>query len=57
MKDKLDKIIKESENAKDARAKIMFLSCFNLLEDNSHYTSGEIRKAIYDALDMLDVKE
>ena len=30
---------------------------FNLLEDDSKYSSGELRKIVYDALDMLGVEE
>ena len=57
MKDKIDEILNENIDDREKRAKLMFFACFNLLEDDSKYTSGEIRKAVYDALDMLGIEE
>ena len=57
MKDKIEEILNEDIDDREKRAKLMFFACFNLLEDDSKYTSGEIRKAVYDALDMLGVEE
>ena len=57
MKDKVEEILSANISDREKRAKLMFFVCFNLLEDDSKYSSGEIRKAIYDALDMLDVNE
>ena len=56
MKEQIEKILNEYQD-REARAMISFLMCFNLLEDESKYSSGEIRKAVYDALDMLGVEE
>lgn len=56
MKDKIEELLKDYSN-REARVSLAFLLCFNLLEDDSRYTSGEIRKAVYDALDMLGVEE
>jgi hypothetical protein len=57
MKDKIEELLSANISDRDKRAKLMFFVCFNLLEDDSKYTSGEIRKAVYDALDMLGVEE
>jgi hypothetical protein len=56
MKDKIEELLKDY-NDREARASLAFFLCFHLLEDDSKYTSGEIRKAVYDALDMLGVEE
>ena len=56
MKEKIEEILREYQD-REARASVAFFLCFNLLEDYSKYTSGEIRKAVYDALDMLGVEE
>ena len=56
MKDKIDELLKNCSD-REARASLAFFLCFNLLEDENKYTSGEIRKAVYDALDMLGVEE
>lgn len=56
MKDKIEELLKDYSD-RDARASLAFFLCFNLLEDESNYSSGEIRKAVYDALDMLGVEE
>lgn len=56
MKDKIEQILRDYSD-REARAMISFLMCFNLLEDDTKYSSGEIRKAVYDALDMLGVEE
>lgn len=55
MKDRIEEILREYQD-REARASLAFFLCFNLLEDE-RYTSGEIRKAIYDALDMLGIEE
>lgn len=56
MKEKINEILNENTSEKEKRAKLMFFLCFNLLED-SKFTSGELRKIVYDALDMLGVEE
>ena len=56
MKDKIEQILRDYSD-REARAMISFLMCFNLLEDDTKYSSGEIRKDVYDALDMLGVEE
>lgn len=56
MKDKIEELLKDY-NDREARASLAFFLCFNLLEDENKYSSGEIRKAVYDALDMLGVEE
>lgn len=56
MKEKIEEILREYQD-REARASLAFFLCFNLLEEDSKYTSGEIRKAVYDALDMLGVEE
>lgn len=56
MKDKIEELLKDYSD-REARASLAFFLCFNLLEDDSKYTSGEIRKAVYDALDMLGIEE
>lgn len=55
MKDKIDELLKDYSD-REARASLAFFLCFNLLEDDQ-YSSGEIRKAVYDALDLLGVEE
>ena len=57
MKDKIEELLRENISDREKRAKLMFFVCFNLLEDDSKYSSGEIRKTVYDALDMLGVHE
>ena len=54
MKDKIEELLKDYSD-REARASLAFFLCFNLLEDENKYSSGEIRKAVYDALDMLGV--
>ena len=56
MKDRIEEILRDYQD-REARASLAFFLCFNLLEDESKYSSGEIRKAVYDALDMLGVEE
>ena len=56
MKEQIEKILNEYQD-REARASLAFLLCFNLLEEDSKYTSGELRKIVYDALDMLGVEE
>lgn len=55
MKDKIEELLKDYSD-REARASLAFFLCFNLLEDEK-YSSGEIRKAVYEALDMLGVEE
>ena len=55
MKDKIEELLKDYSD-REARASLAFFLCFNLLEDE-RYSSGEIRKAVYEALDMLGVEE
>lgn len=55
MKDKIEELLKDYSD-REARASLAFFLCFNLLEDEK-YSSCEIRKAVYDALDMLGVEE
>ena len=57
MKDKVEEILSANISDREKRARIMFFICFNLLEDDSKYSSGELRKIVYDALDMLGVEE
>jgi len=57
MKDKIEELLSENITDREKRAKLMFFICFNLLEDDSKYSSGELRKIVYDALDMLGVEE
>ena len=56
MKDKIEELLKDYSD-REARASLAFFLCFNLLEDENKYSSGEIRKAVYEALDMLGVEE
>lgn len=56
MKDKIEELLKDYSD-REARASLAFFLCFNLLEEDSKYTSGELRKIVYDALDMLGVEE
>ena len=56
MKDKIEELLKDYSD-REARASLAFFLCFNLLEDDSKYSSGELRKIVYDALDMLGVEE
>ena len=56
MKDKIEELLKDYSD-REARASLAFFLCFNLLEEDSRYTSGEIRKAVYDTLDVLGVEE
>ena len=55
MKDKIEEILREYGD-REARVAMMFYLCFNL-NDNKERTDGEIRRAVYDALDMLGVEE
>jgi hypothetical protein len=55
MKDKIEDILKDYSD-REARISLAFFLCFHLLED-SKFTSGELRKIVYDALDMLGVEE
>ena len=56
MKEKIEEILREYQD-REARASLAFFLCFNLLGDEEKYTSGELRKIVYDALDMLGVEE
>lgn len=55
MKEKIEEILREYQD-REARASLAFFLCFNLIEDECRYTSGELRKAVYDALDMMGEK-
>ena len=55
MEEKIKEILNDYQD-REARASLAFFLCFNLLED-SKFTSGELRKIVYDALDMLGVEE
>ena len=57
MKEKINEILNSDISEKEKRAKLMFFLCFNLLEDYNNQSSGELRKLVYDALDMLGVEE
>ena len=57
MKEKIKEILNEDISEKEKRAKLMFFLCFNLLEDYNNQSSGELRKIIYDTLDILGVHE
>lgn len=54
MREKIEEFLKNSEDKKEARASLMFIICYNLLDDNCPYTSGEIREMIMDALDSIE---
>ena len=56
MKDKIEQILRDYSD-REARAMISFLMCFNLLENDTKYTPAEIKRAVYDTLDMLGVEE
>lgn len=56
MKEQIEKILNEYQD-REARAMISFLMCFNLIDDDSKFTSGEIRKIVYDAMDMFGIEE
>ena len=55
MEEKIKEILNDYPD-REARTSLAFFLCFNLLED-SKFTSGELRKIVYDALDMLGVEE
>lgn len=57
MKEKINEILNQNTGEKEKRAKLMFFLCFNLLEDYNNQSSGELRKIVYDTLDMLGVEE
>lgn len=57
MEEKIKEILNENTTDREKRTKMMFFLCFNLLEDNNKQSSGELRKIVYDALDMLGVEE
>lgn len=57
MKDRIEEILSANISDREKRAKLMFFVCFNILEDDSKYTSGELRKIVYDAIDMLGLEE
>lgn len=54
VQEQIVEIIKESKSPKDARAKAMFLLCFNLLDDECNYSSGELRSIIMDELEKIE---
>lgn len=54
MKEQIEKFIRNSEDKREARASLMFIVCYNLLDDNCPYTSGQIREMIMDALDNIE---
>ena len=56
MKDRIEEILRDYQD-RESRASLAFFLCFNILELENKYSSGEIRKAVYDALDMLGVEE
>lgn len=56
MKEKIEEILRDYQD-REARASLAFFLCFHLLGDEEKYTSGELRKIVYDALDMLGVEE
>ena len=56
MEEKIKEILNDYQD-REARASLAFFLCFNLLGDECKYTSGELRKIVYDALDMLGVEE
>lgn len=56
MKKQVEKILNEYQD-REARAMISFLMCFNLLGNDTKYTPAEIKRAVYDTLDMLGVEE
>lgn len=57
MKDKIEEILSANISDREKRARLIFFVCFNLLEEDNKYTSGELRKIVYDAIDMLGVEE
>lgn len=56
MRDKIEEILHEYGD-REARAAILFYLCFNLTDKDCEHKDGEIRRAVYDALDMLGVEE
>ncbi len=54
MKEKIEEFVRDSEDKIEARQSLMFIICYNLLDDNCPYTSGEIREMIMDALDSIE---
>lgn len=44
----------EHEDLREDQIALMFLICFNLIDDNSKYTSGEIRSMVYDMIDAIE---
>ena len=56
MEEKIKEILNDYQD-REARASLAFFLCFNLLGDECRYTSGELRKIVYDALEMLGVEE
>lgn len=45
---------KEYKELREDQVALMFLICFNLIDDNSKYTSGEIRSMVYDMIDAIE---
>ena len=56
MEEKIKEILRDYPD-REARTSLAFFLCFNLLGDKCRYTSGGLRKIVYDALDMLGVEE
>ena len=56
MKDKIEEILREYQD-REARAAMLFYLCFGLTEKDCKRTDSEIRRVVYDALDMLGVEE
>lgn len=53
MKNEIVKILNEETSNSEKRAKLMFFLCLNLLEDDTKFTSCELRRIAYDLLDEM----
>lgn len=56
MRDKIEEILRDYQD-REARAAMLFYLCFGLTEKDCKRTDSEIKRAVYDALDMLGVEE
>lgn len=45
---------KEQENLREDQIALLFLYCFDLFDDYSKYTSGEIRAMLYEMEDSIE---
>lgn len=48
------KCLKCRNSLREEQLALLFLYCFDLFDDYSKYTSGEIRSMVYDMIDAIE---